>query len=857
MLPLLSFVFIPSTLIGCFSGSSADAFSMLQFKRPARPAATSTVSTKLVMHMATESTALRSSINTSTTATTTRTTTTTATTTTTTTPASNTFDFSPSSLASLLAKTPLASFSRQELCHHEHSFEAVQFTQRQKQEQQHQHQQKHHRYHPQIQDSPSPTIATMALKHSIPQHLISSPSFSHTHPPVTGYGDILELTKDEKELFRLLQAVKRETGLSTTLRVAGGWVRDKLLATHEFNAYPTRLNLATDPSRTHSNIAEARHQQRITRKFQQSAASLGRQGVKVLLSTRGTTNGTTTQQPVDIDIALDDMLGREFADYLNQYLPTIGEQTVSIGMVLQNPEKSKHLETATVRVNQFWLDLVNLRAEQYAQGSRIPDSMRIGTALEDAFRRDLTINALFYNIQTGQVEDWTGKGLADLRKGIVATPLPALTTLLDDPLRVLRSVRFAARLRFTMSDELTKAAKTTEVLQALRQKVSRERVGGELDLMIRSPDPVGAVRLLVNLGLADCVIPASKYYNQSQNQQQMAQKKGLLSATEMAFQRAHDAMQRGLHLLGTCHDYVTDCRWSPPLWCQTKATSDEMRLVDDEESRRLLWYATLLKPVYEDLKVNDSGNDADNGSRNRKNKRSVVMKLLVDDLKRPVRDAEAIESILKAADEFTHLLRSGGDVSSTMILLSDIRVRKVDRWEAGDSYLSIIRNTCTMNGRRVDWNNAVEDPIWAHAMEFRWQCSKVLKKIGRLWRAAMILSIASELDQVNDDMEYAIEGDVLYERQEEERDGILERFDIFAAALQNIGLIGHWDEKPLLDGKTIQEILPSLPYGPAFRAVMDEQVKWMTMNPCCPSDALVRYLRTKFHAYALERVPQR
>jgi tRNA nucleotidyltransferase (CCA-adding enzyme) len=123
----------------------------------------------------------------------------------------------------------------------------------------------------------------------------------------------------------------------------------------------------------------------------------------------------------------------------------------------------------------------------------------IGTAEEDAFRRVLTINALFYNIQTKQVEDWTGKGFADLRRGIVATPLPPLTTLLDDPLRILRSIRFAARLRFTMSDKLIRAAKTPQVVQALTLKVSRERVGGEFDFMMRSPDPVGAVRLLLNL----------------------------------------------------------------------------------------------------------------------------------------------------------------------------------------------------------------------------------------------------------------------------------------------------------------------------------------------------------------------
>jgi tRNA nucleotidyltransferase/poly(A) polymerase len=115
----------------------------------------------------------------------------------------------------------------------------------------------------------------------------------------------------------------------------------------------------------------------------------------------------------------------------------------------------------------LWLDLVNLRAEQHSQGSRIPDVMRIGTAEEGAFRRDLTINALFYNMQTELVEDWTGKGFADLRRGIVDTTLQPLTTLLDDPLPK----------RFTMSDESTRTAKTPQDVQALALKGVARRCG--------------------------------------------------------------------------------------------------------------------------------------------------------------------------------------------------------------------------------------------------------------------------------------------------------------------------------------------------------------------------------------------
>jgi tRNA nucleotidyltransferase/poly(A) polymerase len=106
----------------------------------------------------------------------------------------------------------------------------------------------------------------------------------------------------------------------------------------------------------------------------------------------------------------------------------------------------------------------------HPQGSRIP-SMGIGGPEEDALRRDLTINALFYNVNTGDVEDFSGQGLADMRDGVIRTPLPALTTLLDDPLRVLRAVRFASRLDFRMSPELTVAASDPRVHQALEQKV--------------------------------------------------------------------------------------------------------------------------------------------------------------------------------------------------------------------------------------------------------------------------------------------------------------------------------------------------------------------------------------------------
>ena len=400
-----------------------------------------------------------------------------------------------------------------------------------------------------------------------------------------------------------------------------------------------------------------------------------------------------------------------------------------------------------MRVNNYWIDFVNLRAEEYTSDSRIPDLMRIGTAEEDAFRRDLTINSLFYNINEGVVEDMTGRGLEDLRRGIVATPLPPLTTLLDDPLRVLRSVRFAARLRFGMAESLREAAADSRVKAALAQKVSRERVGSEVDLMLKSRDPVGAMRLLINLGLIDTVFPLP----------------------EGSYAGVYD---EGHTLLATAHDHLCDCKENPPLWCEAKRAleagavngvgKDETRvLMEDEDARRLLWYAAFLKPLRDSTISNDNDNDdfePESKKKPRKSNRSIILKLLVDELKRPTREGDAVDKIMRAADGFTKLVSIGSDVSAYSVLLSGAHVVHRSNIPEGESGSNIV---CTMDGRVVD-PDTEDDPVWKHCMEFRLGCAEVLRRIGPLWRAAFILSLCEQLTKgKNSEMEYMIEGDVV------------------------------------------------------------------------------------------------
>jgi tRNA nucleotidyltransferase (CCA-adding enzyme) len=133
-----------------------------------------------------------------------------------------------------------------------------------------------------------------------------------------------------------------------------------------------------------------------------------------------------------------------------------------VGKVAANPEQSKHLETGTTRIMGLECDFVGLRSETYTD-SRIPDQVQLGTPQEDASRRDLTINSLFYNVHTRQVEDYTGQGLSDLASKVARTPLPPKQTFEDDPLRILRCIRFASRFDLSVADEVTEAIKQPEI----------------------------------------------------------------------------------------------------------------------------------------------------------------------------------------------------------------------------------------------------------------------------------------------------------------------------------------------------------------------------------------------------------
>lgn len=210
----------------------------------------------------------------------------------------------------------------------------------------------------------------------------------------------------------------------------------------------------------------------------------------------------------DLDIAINIMTGEQFALGLNKFLTInfnkYGIKPHSIHKIDKNPEKSKHLETATTKLFGIEIDFVNLRSEEYTELSRIPN-VDFGTPLQDALRRDATLNALFYNIHEKEIEDFTQRGLNDLQDGIIRTPLPPKQTFLDDPLRVIRLIRFASRFNFKIADDVMNEMADKEINIAFNSKISRERVGNEMEKILNGPNPNIALHLIQKANLENVI----------------------------------------------------------------------------------------------------------------------------------------------------------------------------------------------------------------------------------------------------------------------------------------------------------------------------------------------------------------
>lgn len=165
----------------------------------------------------------------------------------------------------------------------------------------------------------------------------------------------------------------------------------------------------------------------------------------------------------------------------------------------------KNFGTANLKSGKFEVEIVGARKESYSRESRKP-LVEEGTLFEDISRRDFTINSLALSLNPenfGSVIDYY-HGIKHIQEKIIVTPLEPLLTFSDDPLRMLRAVRFATVLDFALSDEVTESIKVNTGRLSI---ISSERISEEINKIILSNKPSTGFKLLEQTGLLKLILP--------------------------------------------------------------------------------------------------------------------------------------------------------------------------------------------------------------------------------------------------------------------------------------------------------------------------------------------------------------
>lgn len=165
----------------------------------------------------------------------------------------------------------------------------------------------------------------------------------------------------------------------------------------------------------------------------------------------------------------------------------------------------KNFGTANFKLHDFEVEFVGARKESYRRDSRKP-IVEEGSIIEDQNRRDFTINAMALSLNSsnfGELAD-PFNGLKDLEKNILRTPLNPDITFSDDPLRMMRGIRFATQLNFKLDAEALKAIEKNKDRITI---ISQERITDEINKIMLTEKPSVGFKLLFNTGLLDIIFP--------------------------------------------------------------------------------------------------------------------------------------------------------------------------------------------------------------------------------------------------------------------------------------------------------------------------------------------------------------
>lgn len=212
------------------------------------------------------------------------------------------------------------------------------------------------------------------------------------------------------------------------------------------------------------------------------------------------------------------VIGGFVRDYLLERGDAKDIDVVAVGSGIELAQQiSKNLETnpkvqifktygtAMLRYDDIEVEFVGARKESYHENSRNP-IVENGTLQDDQNRRDFTINALALSLNKANFGELLDpfNGIEDLEKGIIRTPLDPNITYSDDPLRMMRAIRFATQLNFKIEEQSLKAiADNKERIKI----ITKERIVTELNKILESDKPSIGFKLLEKTGLLDYILP--------------------------------------------------------------------------------------------------------------------------------------------------------------------------------------------------------------------------------------------------------------------------------------------------------------------------------------------------------------
>lgn len=198
---------------------------------------------------------------------------------------------------------------------------------------------------------------------------------------------------------------------------------------------------------------------------------------------------------VDLAVNLPDG-GIAFAEWLRSKKLTIG-----------NPVTFPKFGTARIRLKKFpedEIELVQTRSEKYTDRTSRDPSTAFGTIEQDCLRRDLTINSLYYDISRERLLDLSGRGISDIENHVISTPCDPDVTFDDDPVRIIRTVRFSARYGWEINPAVFDAMKRYADRLTI---ITPERMQSEFEKVLTGPRPAYALELLRQVGAIPYIMP--------------------------------------------------------------------------------------------------------------------------------------------------------------------------------------------------------------------------------------------------------------------------------------------------------------------------------------------------------------